>query len=394
MSYNLPSIVIGEFLSSTDESKSCSFGFGTAAGGTSTTLVLPAASRTLTLPNDDTTLVGDTTIISVLNGKSLTGVTIDASLNTISNLDSTAIIGGAYAVGDILYADTTSTLAALAGVATGNALISGGVGTAPSYGKIGLTTHVSGTLPQANGGTGFTVYAVGDLLYADTTSTLAKLADVATGNALISGGVGVAPSWGKISLTTAISGVLPVANGGTNSSAALTGKQIMVSNTGATAVVEAGAMTNGQLLIGSTGAQPAIAAVTGTAGVAVTNGAGSITLKAPRILTLSTVSVTAGAANTQVGWVPWVNADFSGYTAGVFQAWMTTSATRGITAQLFDGTTVLATLTAVQNTANAGALFTSALASIPAADLVLRLRIIRTGAGGASTITGAIVKFT
>jgi hypothetical protein len=61
---------------------------------------------------------------------------------------------------------------------------------------------------------------VGDLLYANTTTTLAKLADVATGNALISGGVGVAPSWGKIGLTTHVSGVLPVANGGTNASAA------------------------------------------------------------------------------------------------------------------------------------------------------------------------------
>jgi hypothetical protein len=47
-----------------------------------------------------------------------------------------------------------------------------------------------------------------------------QLADVATGNALISGGVGVAPAYGKIGLTTHISGVLPVANGGTNASTA------------------------------------------------------------------------------------------------------------------------------------------------------------------------------
>jgi hypothetical protein len=75
-------------------------------------------------------------------------------------------------------------------------------------------------VPATAGGTGQTSYAVGDLLYADTTTTLAKLPDVATGNALISGGVGVAPSYGKIGLTTHVSGVLPVANGGTNASAA------------------------------------------------------------------------------------------------------------------------------------------------------------------------------
>jgi hypothetical protein len=75
-------------------------------------------------------------------------------------------------------------------------------------------------VPATAGGTGQTSYAVGDLLYANTTTTLAKLPDVATGNALISGGVDVAPSWGKIGLTTHVSGVLPVANGGTNASAA------------------------------------------------------------------------------------------------------------------------------------------------------------------------------
>lgn len=74
--------------------------------------------------------------------------------------------------------------------------------------------------PATAGGTGQTSYAVGDILYADTTTSLAKLADVATGNALISGGVGVAPSWGKVDLTTHVSGVLPVTNGGTNASSA------------------------------------------------------------------------------------------------------------------------------------------------------------------------------
>ena len=99
-------------------------------------------------------------------------------------------------------------------------------GTAFTKLGIGATDYVmtsSGSAPQwsqfvkaISGGTGQTSYAVGDLLYANTTTTLAKLADVATGNALISGGVGVAPSWGKIGLTTHVSGTLPTANGGTN----------------------------------------------------------------------------------------------------------------------------------------------------------------------------------
>lgn len=89
-------------------------------------------------------------------------------------------------------------------------------GRAVSAASLTLTT----ALTAANGGTGQSSYVVGDLLYASGTTALSKLADVATGNALISGGVGVAPSWGKIGLTTHVSGVLPVANGGTNASSA------------------------------------------------------------------------------------------------------------------------------------------------------------------------------
>jgi ribosomal protein L35AE/L33A len=76
----------------------------------------------------------------------------------------------------------------------------------------GTAAGLSATLVATSGGTGLSSYNVGDLLYASTTTALSKLADVATGNALISGGVGVAPSWGKIGLATHVSGNLPVTN--------------------------------------------------------------------------------------------------------------------------------------------------------------------------------------
>ena len=95
----------------------------------------------------------------------------------------------------------------------------GTTGLTPASATTGAIT-VAGTLAVANGGTNITSYAIGDLIYASTTGVLSKLADVATGNALISGGVGVAPSYGKIGLTTHVSGALPVANGGTNATTA------------------------------------------------------------------------------------------------------------------------------------------------------------------------------
>jgi hypothetical protein len=76
------------------------------------------------------------------------------------------------------------------------------------------TAALSVPITASQGGTGQTSYTIGDILYASGASTLSKLAGVATGNALISGGVATAPSWGKIALSTHVSGVLPSGNGG------------------------------------------------------------------------------------------------------------------------------------------------------------------------------------
>jgi hypothetical protein len=133
----------------------------------------------------------------------------------------------------------------------------GTTGLTPVAAAVGVVV-LDGTLIAANGGTGFASYAVGDLLYADTTTTLAKLADVATGNALISGGVDTAPSWGKIGLTTHVDGVLPIANGGTNSTDTPTAYGVSYGTGTAYAFTAAG--TTGQILTATTGSAPTWAA--------------------------------------------------------------------------------------------------------------------------------------
>lgn len=74
--------------------------------------------------------------------------------------------------------------------------------------------QLTGSVTAAKGGTGLTSYTAGDLLYANGTSSLGKLAAASSGNVLLSG---TSPSWGKVGLTTHVSGTLPVANGGTGS---------------------------------------------------------------------------------------------------------------------------------------------------------------------------------
>jgi hypothetical protein len=96
-----------------------------------------ATTRVLTPPNADATIVGtDTT-------QTLTNKTINASNNTVTN--------------------------------------------------VSLTTSVTGTLPDDNGGTGQSTYSTGDILYASGTDTLAKRTVGSTGDVLtVAGGV---PTW-------------------------------------------------------------------------------------------------------------------------------------------------------------------------------------------------------
>jgi len=93
----------------------------------------------------------------------------------------------------------------------------------PITGSGTLAVTLSGTaLPAINGGTGQIVYAVGDILFADTTTTLSKLNDVAVGSYLRSGGASIAPLWSTLKLpNTATTGDLMVATA-TNSIASVT----------------------------------------------------------------------------------------------------------------------------------------------------------------------------
>lgn len=96
----------------------------------------------------------------------------------------------------------------------------GSTGLTPSTATAGVVT-VAGTLVAANGGTGQSSYAIGDLLYASSTTALSRLADVAIGSVLISSGTGVAPAWSASpTLTTSLT--TPLLIGGTIASSALT----------------------------------------------------------------------------------------------------------------------------------------------------------------------------
>jgi len=141
-------------------------------------------------------------------------------------------------------------------------------GTTIAFGTIDLSQiGAIGTsiLSPANGGTGIPSYVIGDIIYASGATTLSRLADVATGNALISGGVATAPLWGKIGLTTHVSGILPGANGGTG--VANTGKTITI---GGNFTMSGGFTFTGTLTGNTSVTFPTSGTLATTAGIATT----------------------------------------------------------------------------------------------------------------------------
>ena len=70
------------------------------------------------------------------------------------------------------------------------------------YNLYTVTGGGDGITPAINGGTGIGSYSVGDILYANTTTTLAKLKSGTVGQVLTANGPNTAPTWG-ISTTAA-----------------------------------------------------------------------------------------------------------------------------------------------------------------------------------------------
>jgi len=108
---------------------------------------------------------------------------------------------------------------------------------------------------------------------------------------------------GPVSLTSGISGTLPVANGGTGLTT-LTSNSLFVGN-GTSALTALGVATNGQIPIGRTGLSPVLATLTQGTNVTITNGVGSITIAA----SLTTLTANLNGAGFNIYGLGWLSGD-------------------------------------------------------------------------------------
>lgn len=139
----------------------------------------------ITVPN------GGTGMVSGTSG----GMPYFSSTTTLASsgllTDNVLIVGGGAGT-------TPNSLAS--GLGTTTTLLHGNAAGEPTWGTVTLTTDVSGNLPVANGGTGITLYTVGDILYASATGTLSKLNAGTSGYVLTSNGPGTAPSYQAVAI--------------------------------------------------------------------------------------------------------------------------------------------------------------------------------------------------
>jgi hypothetical protein len=155
----------------------------------------------------------------------------------------------------------TNSSAALTGsaiaVSNGTAIVQGAAGTTttvlhgnaaglPTYGAVSLTSDVSGILPLVNGGSNkAAVASAGSVVYSDVDSF--ELSAVGTsGQALLSAGAG-APAFGALDLSTAaVTGIVPMAKGGTNKNATANNGAVAYSDADSFELLAPG--TSGQIL--------------------------------------------------------------------------------------------------------------------------------------------------
>ena len=191
--------------------------------------------------------------------------------------DGTGHVFESQAQGDTLYATSTTVLSRLAKDANDSRVLTNtGTNNNPAWAQVTLTTGVTGTLPVGNGGSGATSLTDGGILLGSGTAAGTAMSVLADGEIVVGDGSTDPVALAAFSSST---GTLKVASGGTGASS-LTDKAVLISqDTGTDTVGSVALTTSGQLIIGGSSGPQAATLSAGT-NVTITVGDGSISIAA------------------------------------------------------------------------------------------------------------------
>lgn len=268
------------------------------------------------------------------------GAVVSADLNitttSCTNQFVTAISAGA--VGTC----TTATLASaqFANQGTTTTVLHGNAAGNPSFAQINLTTTVTGTLPVANGGTGAATLT--GLLQGNGTSAVTAITNSSTVGQILRVTGAATYAWGALDLadTDAVTGLLPLANGGTNANLTASNGGIFYSTATAGAVLS-GTATAGQILRSGSSAAPSWSTATYPATTTVSqilysssaNVIGGITTANSGVL----VTNSSGVPSIAVGQIPGTATNDAG-SAGSIGEYVVSTIDQGSAVSLTTGT--------------------------------------------------------
>lgn len=332
--FNTPTINVNANVLSirdnTDTTKVAQFVCSTIATGTTRSYTLPNANGTMALTSDISALSsvyqpldGTLTSLAAYNTNGIltqtaadtfTGRTITGTTNRLSVTNGNGVSGNPTLDIDANYVGQ-ATITTLGTVATG--------------------TWNATTIGTTKGGTGLTSYTTGDLIQATASNTLSALASVATGNVLLSGGVATASSWGKVGLTTHVSGILPVANGGTNnafftiSGPATSAKTYTVPNASCNLLTDnalvtvaqggtgLGTLTANNVILGNGTSTPTFVAP-GTSGNVLTSNGTTWQSTAPATGAMVLLSTQTASSSSSIDFTAALSSTYSKYVVEIF----------------------------------------------------------------------------
>jgi len=216
--------------------------------------------------------------------------------------------------------------------ATGTVL-KGSTGADPVFGAVDLTADVTGMLPVANGGTGANTFTDHGVLLGSGAAAFSATAVGITGTVL-KGSTGADPVFGAVDLTADVTGILPVANGGTGDNT-LTDHGILLGS-GVGAITPMAVADNGKIIIGVSGSDPVVGSLTSSANtINVTEGPGTLNVE------VSTGTLIASGFEAWSGGAPYyddttigsftVSQAGTGYVKGVPVSWAAPQTVVGLT---------------------------------------------------------------